>query len=107
MECNNASQAAVRRGFDEKSGERRGDQLQIANNVVACFRKIFAAKLPELMPANHRSENSSNQASVANQSIHRQQRTPLYPQPISHSPHISPAQSPIQPKITPIPRGAV
>jgi hypothetical protein len=52
-EYNNASQAAVRRGFDEKSGERRGDHLKIATKVIACFRKIFAAKLPELMPANH------------------------------------------------------
>jgi hypothetical protein len=47
-----ASSAAVRRGFDEKSGERRGGKLKITTQLVACFRKIFAAKLPELPPAN-------------------------------------------------------
>jgi hypothetical protein len=51
-ERDNASQAAVRRGFDEKSGERRGDQLTNTTPLIACFRNIFAAKLPELMPAN-------------------------------------------------------
>jgi hypothetical protein len=44
--CDQAGSAAVRRGFDEKSGERRGDQLKIASKAPACFRKIFAAKLP-------------------------------------------------------------
>jgi hypothetical protein len=52
-ERDHASQAAARRGFDEKSGERRGDHLKIATQPIACIRKIFAAKLPELMPANH------------------------------------------------------
>jgi hypothetical protein len=51
-ERDNASSAVVRRGFDEKSGERRGDNLKIATTWIACFRKIFAAKLPELPPAN-------------------------------------------------------
>jgi hypothetical protein len=41
----NANSAVVRRGFDEKSGERRGDKLNISTNPVACFRKIFAEKL--------------------------------------------------------------
>jgi hypothetical protein len=36
----------MERVCDEKSGERRGDQLKIATEPVACFRKIFAAQIP-------------------------------------------------------------
>jgi hypothetical protein len=61
----NASQAVVRRGFDEKSGERRGDQLKISTKPVACFRKIFAAKLPELPPANPLRATSPNRAAAS------------------------------------------
>jgi hypothetical protein len=43
---------AVRRAWDEKSGEGRGDHLTIATNLPACFRKIFAAQVPELPQAN-------------------------------------------------------
>jgi hypothetical protein len=57
-----ASSAAVRRGFDEKSGERRGDQPKKITSLIACFRRIFAAKLPELMPANQLRVSSSNPA---------------------------------------------
>jgi hypothetical protein len=39
-------QAVMERVCDEKSGERRGDQLKIATPPVACFRKIFAAQIP-------------------------------------------------------------
>ena len=39
-------QAVMERVCDEKSGERRGDQLQITTPPVACFRKIFAAQIP-------------------------------------------------------------
>jgi hypothetical protein len=58
-ERDQASSAAVRRGFDEKSGERRGDHLKTATKVPACFRKVFAAKLPELMPTNQLGAASS------------------------------------------------
>jgi hypothetical protein len=40
------------RACDEKSGERRGDHLTIATMVSACFRKVFAAQVPELPQAN-------------------------------------------------------
>jgi hypothetical protein len=39
-------QAVMERVCDEKSGERRGDQLKMATQPVACFRKIFAAQIP-------------------------------------------------------------
>ena len=39
-------QAVMERVCDEKSGERRGDNLQITTQAVACFRKIFAAQIP-------------------------------------------------------------
>ncbi len=48
-----ASQAVVRRACDENSGERRGDHLKIFTQLVACFRKNFAAQVPALPPANH------------------------------------------------------
>jgi hypothetical protein len=41
-----SQQAVMERVCDEKSEERRGDQLKIATNVIACFRKIFAAQIP-------------------------------------------------------------
>ena len=34
-------QAVMERVCDEKSGERRGDNLQITTQAVACLRKIF------------------------------------------------------------------
>ena len=34
-------QAVMERVCDEKSGERRGDNLKITTQAVACFRKIF------------------------------------------------------------------
>jgi hypothetical protein len=36
----------MERVCDEKSGERRGDQLKMATELIACFRKIFAAQIP-------------------------------------------------------------
>jgi hypothetical protein len=36
----------MERVCDEKSGERRGDQLKMTTKPVACFRKIFAAQIP-------------------------------------------------------------
>jgi hypothetical protein len=56
--CDQAGSAAVRRGFDEKSGERRGDQLKIASKAPACFRKIFAANRTAVSP--HRSDGIFN-----------------------------------------------
>jgi hypothetical protein len=42
----NSQQAVAERVCDEKSGERRGDQLKITTPPGACFRKIFAAQIP-------------------------------------------------------------
>ena len=39
-------QAVMERVCDEKSGERRGDHLQMTTKVSACFRKIFAVQIP-------------------------------------------------------------
>jgi hypothetical protein len=36
----------MERVCDEKSGERRGDNLNIVTSLIACFRKIFAAQIP-------------------------------------------------------------
>jgi hypothetical protein len=42
----------MERVCDEKSGERRGDQLKITTKPVACFRKIFAAQIPPSPQSN-------------------------------------------------------
>ena len=39
-------QAVMERVCDEKSGERRGDNLKMTTQAVACFRRIFAAQIP-------------------------------------------------------------
>jgi hypothetical protein len=46
----------MERVCDEKSGERRGDQLKIVTPPVACFRKIFAAQIP---PSPQRDQGGS------------------------------------------------
>ena len=41
-----SQQALMERVCDEKSGERRGDNLKMTTQAVAFFRRIFAAQIP-------------------------------------------------------------
>ena len=50
-------QAVMERVCDEKSGERRGDNLKMTTQAVACFRKIFAAQIP---PSPQRDQARTN-----------------------------------------------
>jgi hypothetical protein len=40
-------QAAIERGSDAKTGERRGGVYRALQNLDACFRKFLTAELPQ------------------------------------------------------------